>query len=565
MRALHLHNAGQFAEAERLYRQIAQAEPMNAEVLHLLGVVCHQRGRNLEALDWLSKAIAFDPQNGEIHNNLGSVHQALGHGAQAVDCHQKAIALLPDFAVAHYNLGNAFKLQGKIENAVACYKQAVALKPDYARAHNNLGLMCQFQGDIDQAIAQFRTAIAQVSDFAEAHFNLLEILEKSNRRDALREALSNAKRHCPHHDPIILIEAQMYKADKAFAQARTVLERHTFADPVYEAQRNHLLGQMCDRLGDVDAAFAAFSAANAAVRNSPLARRYDPKTFQQHIDRLADQFTVDWLAHWNPAAAPPTVRPAPVFMVGFPRSGTTLTDTILRSHKDIAVVEEMPMVGKMVEIVEALEGGYPAAMAGMDAATIEKLRTAYFTELDRHLEPGEADRTVIDKYPLNLVEAGLIHRVFPTAKFIFVTRHPCDCVLSCYMQNFELNNSMANFLDLGDSASVYDKALSLWTRYREVMDLPVYTLRYEDLVEQLEDNVRPLLAFLDLAWDAGVMDYIKTAQRRKIDTPSYDQVTQPLYTRARGRWEKYRAHLSPVLPVLLEWAARHGYGAPDAD
>ena len=176
-------------------------------------------------------------------------------------------------------------------------------------------------------------------------------------------------------------------------------------------------------------------------------------------------------------------------------------------------------------------------------------------------EPEGRSPLVVDKLPLNTIKAGLIHRIFPQARFLFVQRHPCDCVLSCFMQNFKLNDAMVNFLDLADAAQVYDEVMTLWQQYQAVLPLRVHTVRYETLVEAFEETVTPILDFLGVGWDDGVQNYGETALRRgKIDTPSYDQVTQPLYTRARGRWKRYRNHLQPVLPLLLPWARHFGYG-----
>jgi hypothetical protein len=170
-------------------------------------------------------------------------------------------------------------------------------------------------------------------------------------------------------------------------------------------------------------------------------------------------------------------------------------------------------------------------------------------------------RLVVDKLPLNILGAPLIHRLFPDARLIFAERHPCDVVLSCFMQNFELNPAMANFLDLGDAARLYDLVLSFWRRSRQILPLEVHTVRYEALVESKEDAMRPLLQFLGLAWDDEVVEHQRTAAKRgAISTPSYAQVAQPIYRRASGRWLRYRTEMEDVLPILAPWAEWLGYG-----
>ena len=162
--------------------------------------------------------------------------------------------------------------------------------------------------------------------------------------------------------------------------------------------------------------------------------------------------------------------------------------------------------------------------------------------------------------PLDMVLAGLLHRLFPDARFIFAERHPADVVLSCFITNFRLNDAMANFLDLEDSARFYDLAMTHWQQCRSIFSLDVHELRYEHMVADLEGAVRPLLDWLGLPWDQGMLDHRQTARGRGyVTTASYAQVTEPIYGRAAGRWVRYRDHLEPVLPVLAPWAERLGY------
>jgi hypothetical protein len=226
---------------------------------------------------------------------------------------------------------------------------------------------------------------------------------------------------------------------------------------------------------------------------------------------------------------------------------------MLMGHPGLFVLEEEPLL----QAVEDSLGGYEK-LAGLDHAEIAALRGVYFEGLDA-LAPPEG-RLVVDKLPLNILGAPLIHRLFPDARFIFVQRHPCDVVLSGFMQDFELNDAMANFLSLDDAARLYDLVLAFWTRCRDVLPLRVVTVRYETLVARPEAALRPAMDFLGLDWDDRLLDHRGTAARRgTIITPSYSQVVEPLYGQASGRWERYSAHLAPVLPLLAPWAERLGY------
>jgi hypothetical protein len=239
-----------------------------------------------------------------------------------------------------------------------------------------------------------------------------------------------------------------------------------------------------------------------------------------------------------------------VFLVGFPRSGTTLLDQILDSHPGIQGIEEKPMIEKIVEKLSVFPGEYPAVLASLNERDIAKLRKEYMTLVDGHIsrEPGS---TIIDKLPLNIIHIGLINSLFPRSRIILALRHPCDVCLSNFMQHYEINDAMANFFTLEDTVELYDQVMSLWREYVEILSLDYIEFRYESLLENSEAEIRPLLDFLQLDWDPSLLDYTNHAKKRgAINTPSYSQVTKPIYHQAKYRWQKYQQYLKPVMDRL---------------
>jgi hypothetical protein len=183
----------------------------------------------------------------------------------------------------------------------------------------------------------------------------------------------------------------------------------------------------------------------------------------------------------------------------------------------------------------------------------------YFAELAK-TSPAQEGKMVIDKNPLSMIRMPLIHRLFPDAKIILAMRHPCDVVLSCYMQNFKATEAMSSFLDLSNASRTYDRIFAYWEKCREVLPINVHMLRYEAMIEDLESTTRPLFDFLDLPWEEQVLDHQKTAIGRGfIRTPSYAQVTEKIYSSASGRWNRYRGYMTEVLPILEPWVSRYGY------
>lgn len=223
-------------------------------------------------------------------------------------------------------------------------------------------------------------------------------------------------------------------------------------------------------------------------------------------------------------------------------------------HPETVVLEEKPALN----VVEDAIGGMDA-LAAMDEAAIDAARAHYFSEVARYTALPSG-RMLVDKSPLYLYKVPLIRRLFPKARIILALRHPCDVLLSCLMSNFRLNRAMSNFLRLEDAADFYDASFAHWERAQLLFDVPVRTIVYERLVQDVEAEVRPLFDWLDLSWTAAALDHQRTARERGlITTASYSQVTEPIYQRAAGRWHRYRDHLAPIFPKIAPWVTKFGY------
>ena len=506
--------------------------------------------------------LKIDPLLAIPLNNLGNVLVDLGLLDKAVSKYRKAVSVQPEYVDCYCNLGHALLKLDQIEDANTVFSKALSINPDSVQAHSGLGLVHLQFDRYDEAETSFKTAIAIKPDFAEGHSNLLDVLEKTNKISQFRDALEDAKKNCRGSHFIDLVEAQQLKIDGDLLAARNVLEGidGQFGDFEYKAERLHLLGDVNNRLGEIDLAYKYFLEGNRQTRQSFRASQINENLFIDRIEVLSRRFSYDWVSSWKNIKINSEERADPVFLVGFPRSGTTLLDTILRSHPGISVSEELPTVQKMRLAFETISGGSPDGMRDLSSIECTKLRQVYFTELHKHLDSKNISGVFVDRMPFNLVEAGLIHRVFPKAKFVFVQRHPCDCVLSCFMQKFIPNAANVNFFTLNDAANLFNQSMSLWQQYQELLPIEVFTVRYENLIEDFEATLNPLLSFLDVEWDNKLYSYTETAKsRKKIKTASYNQVTQPLYSSANGRWKKYSAYLGPFLPILSPWVELYGY------
>jgi hypothetical protein len=203
-----------------------------------------------------------------------------------------------------------------------------------------------------------------------------------------------------------------------------------------------------------------------------------------------------------------------------------------------------------------------AALANLSDEKASELQEVYFDALNRYGADQDFSNAsvIVDKLPLNMNEVPLIRRVFPNARFIFALRHPCDCILSCYMQSFKSNIAMDAFLTLENAADLYDLSMNNWRMAVELLEIPHVTVRYESLIDNIEGQVMPVIEHLGLDWDSSLLDHKTTAlSRGVISTPSREQVTRPLYHRSRYRWRNYEAQLAPVMDKLTPWISYWGY------
>lgn len=574
-KAKNLAKKGQTDEAYQLYcavlekhpsnkraieglKRLQQAGPDNEQINSL--VALYKRGQLQQALQLGAELAQRFPTSFLIFNILGVICFSLERFEDAVASYNKALQLKPDFSEAHNNLGNALKSLGRYEEAIACYNNALQIKPDDTEVHNNLGTTFIQLGRYKEAIARFTKVLQIKPGDMQACNNLLEQYERDNNLPALKDALENAKETLPEDDSNLLYHlGQLASREKRLEDARTYLEKVSSSklSPKFYYSHAELLGKTYDKLNMHDKAFEQFELMNNRASQSISAQKVDAQRYYNSLVQLSDSWAAAPSPAWSSEVTSSNEGCRLAFLIGFPRSGTTLLDTILRSHPKVTVVEEMLMVQHMMAHLGVL-GTYEETI-NLDPGQLAELRGAYYKELNKHLDTTGYD-LVIDKMPLNINHVGLIHRVFPEARFILALRHPCDCVLSCFMQYFKLTNAMANFLDLGQAAKYYDAVMRLWKIYNEHLNLPVGVVKYEDLVLDLKGNAEPLLDFLGLEWHENMENYQKTALARgRIKTPSYNQVTQELYTQASGRWENYRKQMEPVLPLLEPWARHFGY------
>lgn len=549
---------GQLTKAAQAFQAATQAQPDFPDAYNNLGFVLTALDRPRDAVICFLRALELRPDYLEAYLNLAKALRAAGQPKAAAQACRAALDLRSDFAPAHHNLGNALWDLDQLDAAADSFARAVALQPDLLDARNNLGTVLMEMERFEDAITAYRAVLAQQPDHAEVYGNLFELYEKTNQLDQAATLLAEVRTRFDPLPATLKFRSAIYHfRTGAVAEAVDLLRGYDVAeiDPSFHVRHFETLGKSLEKAGDFAAAFAAYDRMNAQVRAENTGWQGRAAAYLNNCQARAAALRD--LPAPAPVAAPQ--GESPVFLVGFPRSGTTLLDTFLRGHPDITVAEEVPAVARAIDRIDWFRD--VAAIDALDDATANAMRAAYVTEFDGHATPRGAGLR-IDKLPLHLVTVPEIHRMFPRAKYILALRHPMDCILSNYKQNFGINDAMYLMSDPAQAAALYAASMAIFQACRARYDLDVVTLRYEDLVADKEAELRRVVDFLGLPWTDDLLDHRKTAaDRGKINTPSYSQVVQPIYRESSYLWENYAAQLAPVQPVLQDWIDRYGYGA----
>jgi tetratricopeptide (TPR) repeat protein len=555
---IHCRLGNPAAGTEHL-RAAAEGEPANPAHQVMLARALVDAGRAAEALALPKPPPVTSPASLALWQARAEAADSAGNTDAAIEAWSAITRAAPRDWRAWASLGNALRTRKQWGEAANALFEAAQLNPEDAKLRADtvdlllkIGQQNQILLQFDDAETAFRGAYELDPANASAAYHLGVALERTNRLDALEALLKDSPAAGIPAERLRYLWAALARRRGRLDDAAALLDGKDPGDDT--VAWNALKSKVADALGDSDSAFDAATAMNRAAidRAVPAARREEWESasaaYREEQRALARTITADWAAR-----VPLLDEPAPAsvaFLLGFPRSGTTLLDTFVLGHPQVEVLEEKQLVAAARQVIGPIE-----ALPAVPLDRLREARSAYFERLFEHVGPGFSG-LAIDKFPLDMGVAPVIQAILPRAPIIFAQRHPCDVVLSGFLQPF----GMVNFSDIGDAADYYDSMMQIWTASREAMDLNVHTIVYEDLVREPEAALRPLVGFLGLDWDDRILDHQRTAKARgTIVTPSYDQVTEPLSTRPSGRWKRYKKQLEPVLPILLPWAERLGY------
>ncbi|MGC1386531.1 MAG: sulfotransferase [Steroidobacteraceae bacterium] len=580
--------------------QALDADPHHAGAWTVLGMVLQGQGRLDDAIRVFNSLTLRNPNDAGHWLNFGGALRSAKRYQESLAAYDRAAALDPPTAALLYNMGLVYIELFDYPSAYSVLKQGAEKAPKDAWIQCTLAQCCydlgnfeetlavlepwqKFEGLTPDNLAQIATLLISIGELSRATpamdrllehppaggrgaLTLINTLERMNRLDDARAIMQRLKADAltnPDDPDVLLAQAILAQREGADEDACALLSRALTAqiDPARRCNVLFPLAKSLDALRRYEQAFDALSQAHvsqvlylertfgkAAADSSPtaslLARAVEPGD----------------VARWDNTGAPPAAN-SPIFIVGFPRSGTTLLEQILDSHPLLKSMDEQPFLRRAVEQVSSLGIVYPDELGRLRDDQLQGIRQQYWARAARKvtLLPGQR---LVDKNPLNIFRLPLIHRLFPHAHVILAIRHPFDTIISCFAQQFRALDLAMLCRDLPTLASTYKSAFDFW--YQQVALLPAqtYELKYEQLVSDFPAQVRRLAAFLNLPWEESMLaPAMHAAAKGYISTPSYAQVVLPVNAQSVGRWTGYRRHFETVLPVLQPYLDRWGYPA----
>jgi len=537
---------GRFKEAFNEYRKALQLTPNHPTLLNNIGNLFQLQGENEKAISWLDKAINQDPGNAVAHNNLGNALWALDKGMDAVAAYKRAIELNPNLADACRNLGFILIEREDLDEAIDCFTQALRINPADKQACQGLGRAQNERGNLDEAVAAYQQAIAIDPVNAEYYRELGIVFSDHGEID---KAIS-AHRKALEIDPGSTQAYQSLTKNKKFTEYdddMKAMESLLSTQGIPDEDGIRLafgLGKAYEDLGDFDKSMEFVIKAAGLKRKS---YDYSISESQEQFDKIKEVFSPDFFSNHRDSGDPDRT---PVFILGMPRSGTSLVEQILASHPDVYGAGELNDLVKVFESIKKPvdkkeSATFPQGLLELDSKAFADLGKQYIVRIRRYSANA---KFITDKMPHNFLRIGFIRAILPNARIIHCTREPMDNCLSIFKTYLLKGHRYSH--DMSELGQYYRMYLELMDYWRDTLPGFVYDQSYEDLVNSGKEQMGKLLQHCGLDWDDACLDFHKT--RRKVKTASNAQVRRPIYNDSVQLWKRYEKQLEPLRAAIYD-------------
>lgn len=549
-------------------RQATRAHPDAPTAWRALGRVLLRTGLDVPgAVEALHRADELDPGHAPTVINLAIALRTVGRLPEAIRRLTVLLEAQPTHAHALFTFGNLQRASGNDVEAARAYQRALESRPGHAPTLQNLGNTLVDLRRLDDAEVVFNQVL-DLERTPAAVMALARLCHRQRKAEQARQLANEALElepwvggpllTAPQAPQAELLLATLDRADRDYEAALVRLDRVITSgapDPIKGSalvQKGHVL----DRMSRHDEAFAAFQEGQSRLTAQQPDADERSRSGRARIRRDTQTIAAMTLPS---ITVEPMPRP-PVFIVGFPRSGTTLLEQLFGAHPDFVTSDERPLLQQALARLDAISGTqqpWPELLQQLDAPTVAALRAAYEDICIESLGDEARERRVVDKQPLNITYAAAIDRIFPDARIIVALRDPRDVCLSCFFQDFGAR-AAGHFYHLESTVDLYDAVMGHWLDVRERLSIPWMEVRYEDVTSDLESTARRLVDFVGAPWAETVLDFGAHAAARAVSTPSYHDVTQGVYRRSVARWRQYETHISSFMPQLEPYVEAFG-------
>ena len=523
-----LQEKGKFDEAIASYTKALSLKPDYAEAYNNMGATFKNQGKLDEATEALNKALAIKPDYADAHNNMGNTLKDQGKLDEAIEALNKAIAIKPDYAGAHNNMGNALQEKDMLDAAFTSYTKALAIKPDYADAYNNMGNTLKDQGKLDEAVASYSKALSLKPDHAEAHHNMGAALQEQGKLDKAIEAYKEALAIKPDYAEAHRNLSLLIKYDSNHPQIAAVGEMMKRSDLTDDegCHLHYAFAKMNEDIGRLDVAFESY-VAGGRLRQKFLS--YDPKQDELVFHQIKTTApNIKDIVFKRPVEA---TSHTPIFILGMPRSGTTLVEQIISSHSHVFGAGELAHLNRLAS---SLHLGNQI----INSDSIFQVRIAYLTELEK---VSDGSPFVTDKMPNNFLYIDLILKALPEAKIIHVKRDPAATCWSNFKHYFAVKGLGYSY-NLEDAIGYFKLYQNLMSFWDDLYGDQIYHFDYDRLTVDQGSETRKLIEYIELDWEDACLS--PHENKRRVKTASQQQVREKVYTGSSDAWRKFEPYLS---------------------
>lgn len=543
------------------YLKYLSRVPEDLPIQNRVAALLVQQGDMNGAESHYRAVLAYDPRNLTAIAGLARVHEQCLDVDAAIGQYQRVLDI-KDNPDERLRLLALMIRRGQLDEVARQLVECLDRYPGNHEFHYLLADVYRQQGNEQKADDVYRALLAAYPDDLQIRLHWAQLKESLHQLEGAGALIDEILQRCPDEEEALLLQAKILRRQKRFDEAESVLNKAVPAGDrtdAYSVNYYFELGTLLDRCGQYDEAFGAMSRANLVNREFRQ-NRFDQSQQTRAFEHVKEVLGQAVLSRF-PECEQTTTGTTPVFVVGFPRSGTTLLEQMLASHPEITAGDELPLMTALenhyCQTALGSRHPYPDCLADVDIEcdVVNSMRDFYLQGAAGYGLPADENRFFTDKMPLNLLYLGLIHLLFPDSPIIHIHRHPLDACLSAFFTNFSVGNRYA--MKLEDTAFYYAQVMSLVEHYKQHMEMNYLEIRYEDLVTNNEPTLRRVLDFIGVPWDSRCLDYHRTARVSK--TSSYEQVTQALYTTSIGRYRHYLKHIEVVTRQLRPLITAFGY------